>query len=142
MTNFEFLQKYQKLQLIITFDHVVDLGFALISYSDIKKTASWNWALVNKLISDDELLKIEESFKSFKRNPSFYFENREDLKPLIDYLLTKDYEKDYEDSWMFWQDDKIDIARFNEIKKVENEDDLKIYLRTYDDSYQKDDPQN
>lgn len=98
--------------------------------------------MINKLILDNELFEIEQSFKSLKRKSTFYFENRKDLKPMVDYLLSKGYEKEYEDSWMFWQDKKIDSSCFNEIKKVKNENDLKIYLKIFDDSFQNNDPQN
>ncbi len=142
MTNFEFLKKYQQLQTGIMFDSIVNFDFTSISYCDIDKTTFWNWALVNKLISDKELFEIEQSFKSFKRDPSFYLENRKDLKPLVDYLSSKGYEKDYEDSWMFWKGNEINTTRFDEIKKVKDENDLNIYLKTFDASYKSDDPQN
>ncbi|MBU2416455.1 hypothetical protein KKA89_00470 [Patescibacteria group bacterium] len=45
------------------------------------------------------------------------------MNEIVDYLLSKGYEKEYEDSWMFWQDKKIDSSCFNEIKKVKNEND-------------------
>ena len=38
--------------------------------------------------------------------------------------------------------DSFSEERFFQIKKVENDDDLKIYLKTFDDCFRNDDPQN
>lgn len=142
MTNFEFLKKYQKLQYGIMFHKIVDFGFAKISYCKGDKTDFWNWALVSNLITVEELSKIEQTFQSLKRIPAIYFENKEDLKRLVDFLRERGYKKSFEDSWMFWGGEKIDDSRFNMVEKVTSEIELKLFLETYDTCYQKDDPQN
>lgn len=142
MNNFGFLSKYQQLQKGVMFDKIIDLGFAFIGYCKVDKSAFWNLALINKSLSEEEISKIEKTFKSLDRNPTIYFENREDFKPFINSLKEKGYKREYEDSWMFWQDKEIDKSRFNLVKKVSTEEELKIFLKTFDTCYQKDDPQN
>lgn len=142
MTNFEFLKKYQQLQYTIMFDKIIDIGFAKIGYCQGDKSAFWNQALINRLLTEEQLFKIEQIFQSLNRNPALYFENRKGLKPLIDFLKEKGYQKGFEDSWMFWSGKEIDGGRFNTVKKVANEDELKTFLKTFDACYQKDDPQN
>ena len=43
---------------------------------------------------------------------------------------------------MFFEKDKIDKNKFEQVKKVETIDGLNIFLETFDKCYQKDDPQN
>lgn len=142
MINFEFLRKYQRLQYTIMFDKFVDLGFAIVAYCEGDNSSFWNYALTNQILSAEELSKIEETMQSFDRKPEVYFENRQDLQPLIDFLREKGYKKEFEDSWMFWGKEEIDVSRFNIVKKVANEAELKLFLKTFDACYQKDDPQN
>lgn len=142
MDNFNFLQKYQQLQYTIMFDKLIDLGFATVGYCETDKTPFWNLALVNRLLINKELSKIEQTFKSLDRNSTIYFEHRRNLRPLIDFLKEKGYKQEFEDSWMFYQGKDIDTSRFDLVKKVATEDELKIFLKTFDVCYQKDDPQN
>lgn len=43
---------------------------------------------------------------------------------------------------MFYLKKKVDQSRFNVVRKVTNREALKIFLKTFDSCYQKDDPQN
>jgi len=124
------------------FDELTEFDFATVGYSKTDKSSYWNLALINKIISDDEINKIEEKFKSINRNPTFYFENRTDLKPFFDKLVDKKYKKSFEDSWQFWIGKNIDTKKFNSVKKVTTDAELKIYLVTFDKCYQENDPQN
>lgn len=142
MTNFEFLQKYQQMQNSIMYDEVEDFGFAQVGYCKGDDSSFWNLALVNKLLSEEELSKIETYLISLKRKPAVYFENRVDLKELISFLESKDYEWDYSDSWLFYTGMPIDQSRFDQVKKVETEKDLDIFTSTFDECYQENDPQN
>lgn len=142
MSNFKLLQGYLKLQRTIMFDKLTHLDYAIIGFCQDDKSIYWNYALVNKLISLEQLEKIEQILKSLKRNPALYFENRHQLKGLITFLKRNNYKLGYEDSWMFYNGRNIDKSRFNSVKKVNNQSDLKIFLKTFDSCYQKNDPQN
>jgi len=137
MNNFNFLKEYQKLQHGIMFDKIVNLGFAFIGYCKIDKPAFWNVALANRLLSNEEVSKVEETFKSLGYKSTIYFENRKDLQAFVIFLKEKGYKKEYEDSWMFWQDKDIDKRYFSAAKKVTTEKELKIFLRTFNACYQK-----
>lgn len=142
MDNFGFLQKHQRLQYTIMFDKLIDLGFATVGYCETDKSPFWNLALANKILADEELSKIEQTFISLNRNPTLYFEHREDLQSLADFLKGKEYKREFEDSWMFHQGKGIVASRFDMVKKVTNEAGLKVFSETFDACYQKDDPQN
>ena len=142
MDNFNFLRKHQQLQYTIMFDKLIDLGFAMVGYCKGDDSSFWNLALTNQILTKKELFKVEETMQSLNRNPGVYFENRESLKPLVKFLKGKGYEFSFEDSWMFHSGRHIDVSRFGLVKKVTNETELKVFLKTFDACYQKDDPQN
>lgn len=142
MDNFSFLQKYQRLQYKVMFDQIIDSGFAQLGYCEVYDSPFWNLALTNKVLAVGELQQIEKIFVDFKRRPAVYFINSPKLQKLKDFLTNRDYQKDYEDSWMFYQKEVENLDGFDQIKKVENEDDLNIFLDTFDHCYIEDDPQN
>ncbi len=142
MNPIEFLRKYQQLQYNIMFDELINLRPAIIGYSKIDKTTFWNNALLNQLVSEEQLNQIQEKMHSLNRTPAIYFEDRPDLKPLVKLLVKNKYKKNFEDSWMFYQDKEIDTSLFSSVKKVETKEDLKIFLKLFDECFQKDDPQN
>lgn len=142
MNNFEFLRKYYRLQHTIMFDDIVDLGFALVVYSKGDSSFFWNNALVGTLIDEKQLQQVEDKLESFKRKPAIYFENSNKLDSLMNFLREKGYKKGAEDSWQFWQGRDMDEKWFDSTKKVTNEKELNIYLKTFDKCYQKGDPQN
>lgn len=140
--NYIFLQKYFQLQHSIMFDQLKLLKFATIGYCNGDKTHFWNQALVNRNLTEKQIGEIEKRMRLFKRSPALYFENKRSLLPLVSLLKNKDYDFGFEDSWMFWKGEKIDSRNFSQIKKVTNEKDLKVFLKTFDLCYQKNDPQN
>lgn len=142
MNNFEFLKKYQKLQYTIMFDKLIDLDFAIISYSKTDKTSFWNNALTDRILRVGEVLEIEKTLRTLERTSALYFENRKDLLPLTELLKDKGYKQDFEDSWMFYKGEQIDKRLFGSIKKVTNKEELRGFLSTFDACYQKNDPQN
>lgn len=142
MTNFEFLQKYQQLQYSVMYDEITDFGFAQVGYCKDNGSSFWNLALIDKLLSEKELIEIEEYLISLKRKPAVYFEDREELKRLVAFLQSNNYQWDYADSWMFYTGNTIDASRFHQVKKVEIEKELEVFLKTFDDCYQENDPQN
>ena len=142
MDNFSFLQKYIELQTSVTIDEVIDLGFVRIDYNKIEPSPYENFALTNKILSEGELNQIEQIFQRLGRKQAFYFENKPELKLLVDFLTTKGYKLDREDAWMFHNGENINADNFNLVRKVESEDDLAAFLKTFDNSFQKDDPQN
>ena len=124
------------------FDEVADLGFATVVYSKSDKAGYWNNALTDKILSKVELEQIGKILVSKDRAPTVYFENRPDLKKLSDFLETSNYKKVWEDSWQFWKNENIDNKYFESVKKVINQEDLKIFLETFNNCYEKNDPQN
>lgn len=142
LTNFAFLQKYQRLQYSIDFDELIDVNFAIIGYSKIDTSSYYNLALTNNTLNDKQILQIEGILTSKNRKPTIYFENNDKMKKLSDKLTVNGYKKSYEDCWQFWNDKEIDNKHFNFVKKVSNPKDLELFSETFNNCYQKDDPQN
>ena len=142
MSDFEFLQKYVRLQQGIMFDEVINLGFALVGYSLTDKSGYWNNALTNKVLNRTEISRIEELLTSKGRNPSVYFENNFELKPLAETLTELGFKKEWEDCWQFWDKEKLDNRFFESVREVKTPEDLKVFLNTFNSCYQKDDPKN
>lgn len=142
MNNFNFLEKYYKLQQDIMFDKLINLDFDIIAYSQIDKSEFWNNILVNKILKSTEIDLAEKEFEKLERKPAIYFENKKSLLELKEDLFKKQYVKEWEDSWMFWQDGDIDTSRFDGVRKVTNDKELKIFFNIFDKSFQEDDPQN
>lgn len=142
MNNYSFLRKYQELQHTVMYDKLIELDFARIGYCKLDKSRFWNFALTNKILSKEEISRIEQELQRLDRRCAIYFENKNDLRELADFLTDRGYKKDYEDSWMLYKGQNIDQTSFNQVKKVENEEDLKVFLDTFNNCYQKDDPNN
>lgn len=123
-------------------DKLIDLGFASISYGEVDKDAFWNNALVNSFLTEEQLLKIEKTLHEFERTSTVYFENRTDLGILVELLKRHLYVRGWEDSYMFHFGESIDTSKFGSVKKVGDEEYLKVFIDTFDTCYQKDDPQN
>ena len=86
---------------------------------------------------------ILQKFQEFERNSSIYFENRENLFELKNFLTNQKYSKTWEDSWMFWfNKNNMNKRYFESVKKVNNNSSLQTFLKIFDNSYQKNDPQN
>ncbi len=142
MTNYEFLKKYQRLQEGIAIDKIIDLGFASIGFSLKDKSSFWNLAIVNTVVNDSQIALIEDNLIKLQRNPTIYFEDRPDLSPLANLLEGKGYKKSFADAWQFWKGEVIDESHFSSVKKVDSEEMLQTYLKTFNECYLKDDPQN
>ncbi len=142
MNNFEFLKKYQQLQHTIMFDEFIELGFTTVGYCGGDASVFWNFSLVNQILTENQLSKIEETMYALNRQPAVCFENRKDIRSIIHLLKEHDYKFEFEDSWMFYSREDIDTSRFGQVKKVTNEPELEIFLKTFNACYQKNDPQN
>ena len=142
MKNSLFLDYYQHLQYGIAYNKLIDLGFVSICCSNDISSPVFNLAWVDKELTERELTSIENEFKNLDRKPSIYFETRGDLSSLRIFLEEKGFKKTWEDSWMFYNDSEIDKSRFGQVKKVISIDDLEVFLKTFDQCYKKDDPQN
>lgn len=142
MTNFEFLQKYLHLQNNVMYDRLDDLGFALVSFCQKDPSPFWNLALVTDNLNADQLSQIELKLSGLGRKPAVYFEGNESSRGLVDLLTKSSYHQINEDSWMFYESDNIDQSHFGSVKPVTTEQDLEVFLKTFDACYQKDDPQN
>ena len=142
MKNSLFLDYYQHLQYGIAYNKLIDLGFVSICCSNDISSPVFNLAWVDKELTERELTSIENEFKNLDRKPSIYFETRGDLSSLRIFLEEKGFKKMWEDSWMFYNGSEIDKSRFRQVKKVISIDDLEVFLKTFDQCYKKDDPQN
>lgn len=142
MTNYQFLQTYVELQQGIMFDEIVDLDFATLCYSKLDSSPFWNNALIDIPLTDDQISQVEKKLTELERKPAFYFENRSDLQLFSETLTQRGYKQNAEDSLIFHMGESIDEGRFNQVKKVETETELEVYIQTFDNCFQKDDPQN
>lgn len=142
MSNFEFLKTYYDLQHTVMLDEIRELEFAKIGHNDMSRAVWWNNALVNKKLTPVQIKKIESYFTSINREPAFYFEHRKSLAQLIQDLEDSTYHKAFEDSWMFISPSQKFHLHFSGVKKVETESVLEQFLSTFNDCYQKNDPQN
>lgn len=142
MENIDFLKRYQHLQYEIMYNHLIDLGFSSVAIGNTYDSPFFNHAQANRRLVDTELSQLEAVLIKHDRKPAVYFENREDLQPLVDFLTSKGYKKVWEDSWMFHNGANIGDKEDNNVKKVYTETELKVFLTTFDACYQKDDPQN
>lgn len=142
MKNNLFLQNYQHLQYGIMYNKLVDLGFASVAWCGKYDSSFFNHAQVDSLLSINELDEIERVLKGLERKPAVYFESRQDLSKLVDFLTKQGYKKNWEDSWMFHSGQGIDESSFNQVKKVKDEASLEEFLKAFDACYQKNDSQN
>lgn len=124
------------------YNKLIDLDFASIAWCDKYDSSFFNHAQVDKPLTEKELDEVEQTLKELKRKPAVYFENRNDLSNLVDFLGKRGYKKTWEDSWMFHSGQEIDESAFNQVKKVEDETSLEEFLKAFDACYQKNDPQN
>ena len=141
MNNYKFLKEYQQLQHQIMFGDLINIGFASISYCEDDKSAWWNQALIENEITPEQIRTIEKKMIGQNRIPVIYFENNKS-ESFINLLKQSGYKFEYEDSWMFHSGKDIDYNRSHHVKKVEDEQALKIFIDIFDKCYQKDDPQN
>jgi hypothetical protein len=142
MTNYQFLQSYVELQKDIMFDELFDLGYATVCYSDNDSSSFWNNALVNTSLNNTQIESIEIKLRELNRKPAIYFEDRSDLQALADTLTALGYTLQATDSIMFHPGMSIDSSRFSAVKKVLSEQDLEVFIQTFDMCYRKDDPLN
>lgn len=137
MDNYSFLRTYFFLLQQLMFQTLIELDYAPISYSEIDPAIFWNIALINKLLNKQQLDRINEEYKKVKRKPAVYFENSKKNEGIGKSLDTFGYKKTYEDTWMFYTYNEISKEQFNLVKKVKNENDLDIFLTTFDQCYRK-----
>lgn len=142
MTNAQVLRNYIQLQKDIMFDELFELDFATVCYSKNDPSPFWNNAFVDTVLDGDQLRELDAKLKSLHRSPAMYFENRADLFPLKTLLEEHNYIKTAEDSLMFWSLGEVETDRFESVRKVETQEELAVFLDTFDRSYIKDDPLN
>ncbi len=134
MTDFEFLKKWQKMECGPNYDELVNLGEATACFTNSNPSRMANYALVKTPPSNKVLKNIENFYFNKNRISTIYFENKGQTVP--------NYEKQWEDSWMFFNKNEINKNNFDKVKIVDNENELEIFLDTFDKCYQKGDPQN
>ncbi len=101
----------------------------------------WNYAFVNNIITNENLDYIEDFFKKRGRLPSIYFSDDEKHKQIIPFLKKKGYELTSQDSWLFWNKESPIIDNKN-IIKIKTDIEFEKWIKTYVESYPKNDPKN
>ena len=113
----------------------------ILTYCRDNSDVWWNFAFLKKLITDDELQKIEDFFKKVDKKPTIYFLDDEKYKEISKSLLNKRYEISSKDYWMFWNKD-IPSVDETDIIEVKSNEEFEKWIETFIKSYPKDDPQN
>ena len=135
----EFLKKYFNFQKNIAFDNLKQLNFGFLISSKTDASFYCNNCFVDKEMTESDIQKIEKLMSLIKRNPCFYLSD-DDYKN-IKLLEKENYKKESTDQWMFFSE-KYKYEDFGIFKKVKNLDNLNVFLKTFNQCYQKDDPQN
>lgn len=139
MTNFKFLQLYMDLQKDVMYDQLFDFGFAMVGYCKNDKSSFWNLALIEEPITKEQLQKIENKLVELGRKPALYFNEQGEVAKFV---LENGYSKSNGDCWLFYDSEFVDNKNFELVKKVTTDQDLKVFIETFDECYQKNDPQN
>ncbi len=142
-SNHQILDAFLDIQRDTMFSRSIPLDFARITHSEADPSPFWNYALTDTSLNEKEVALIEEKLASLNRKSMIYFESRQELDPLKDVLLSKGYRFHNQDSWMFYKGDKqLDAPAFSSVKRVGNEHDLDLWIKTIDQCYVLNDPQN
>jgi hypothetical protein len=144
VTNSDLLEIYLHLQDGIIADRLLTLSSpeAIITFCKADEATYWNFALIKKVLSEQEVDKLEQAFIKLERLPSIYFENKQAFSPLKKLLVKKGYHISFQESWMFYEQKSIVLPANYQVKDVGNEADMTLFLKLFRQCYQKDDPQN
>lgn len=142
MNNYQFLTKFQKLQKDVVDGKLKDLDFGTLTYSRNSPSVFDNYMLLKKTPTPAQLESIEEIFKISKRVPAVYFEEELKTPSHVQLLDSIGYRKNWEDAWMFYEKNITHSYDVSLVKRVLTEKDLSIFIDTFNNSYQKGDPQN
>jgi hypothetical protein len=145
LTNFEIMNVFLDIFRDTMFSEITAFPFGRILFSQSEQSPFWNYALVDKVLNEKELMGIEENLTSRYRKPMIYFESRPELVILKEHLLARGYSLFSEDSWMFYENTwplAVDTNTFSSVRRVESEAELKVWIETMDKSYVVNDPQN
>ncbi|HZE86729.1 MAG TPA: GNAT family N-acetyltransferase [Methylomirabilota bacterium] len=142
MTNAEFLDTYLHMQSGIIFDKLTKFNESILTFCQADEATYWNFALVKRVMSEQEIDNLAQAFIKLKRIPSIYFEDKPELYPLKELLTRKGYKISYEDSWMFYEQASVHLPADYKVISVSSDQELEIFLDIFNKCYQKDDPQN
>jgi len=142
MLDYNFLRIYLELQTDIMFDMFTDLGFAIVCYSKTDTASFWNNALIKTVLTATQIDIVSQKLKELDRSPAFYFEHTPELFLLSKSLLATGYTQVAKDSFMFFSGAEIKTHQFHQVKKVMTNNELDVFLHTFNNCYQKDDPLN
>ena len=138
-TNFDLIKSFQKHDILANIKEF-DFGSLVTLKNSI--SVYENYVLVNRLLNKKDIEKIEVEFKKINKTATIYFENRADLKKNVEFLKENNYLHEWKDSWLFYEKKVLEDDMFKKAKRVENENDLDVFLEIFNNSYQKNDPQN
>ena len=140
--NYDFLKTSMRLQHDIMFDQLVELDSTIIGFSHLDPSPCWNLALVNQPIDNQHLHDVEKVLNQAHRDSTIYYQNRPDLDKLTQQLTSHNYHLEFTDAWKCWPGSETDQEFFNQVKKVESENQLDDFIQAFDLSFQANDPQN
>ena len=139
MDNFNFIKKFQLYDQSATLIH---LPYGDIVYNKKLDTRFENYLLIKTLLKKEDFVLVEEEFKKLERIPTIYFEDKDELLPNTELLRENGYKNSWKDSWMFYKELISFQNEFTKVKEVKSEKELQLFVETFDNSYQKNDPQN
>lgn len=141
-SHFADISTYLELQHSIMFDELNHSQYGDLCASFNDRSAYWNNYAVPKPLTKNELTICEQQMLKKDRKPSFYFESTPLFDDFTQLLIQKGYTKTTKDSYLYFDAPTIDNSKFESIQKVETQDDLTLYLQTFNQCYKKDDPKN
>lgn len=142
MTNFDFLKKYEELQIGVMTSGGKTFLFGQYCLGTEDKSSFWNHLLTNKVLEQTEIDEVTKYAEGNSLKPAVYFEDRNELANLKQNLIKNKFKEINEDSWMFF-DKKVDYdEKFDLVSKVGTIEQLNTYIDVFNRCYQKNDPQN
>src|SRR5579859_5522102 len=142
MDNNSFIQQYLQLQKDVMFGRLDEHHSYTFCYCAADVSPFWNNVYTSSALAISQIEEVEKEMKKLHRVPAFYFEEKSELAPFKNTLLGHGYKQSANDSFMFFPDREVNDTQSFSGRKVENEKDLEVFLKTFDACYVKDDPVN
>jgi len=143
MNHDQFLKLFQKTLFDLSYlDTLKTIDNVQVVSADLDNSIWWNNASIAQPPNDETIAKVEDYFRFINRPPVFYFVESPNSQPFEQLLASSGYHQDSYEVWMQIKNPQINTTKFSQIKKVETTEDLEIFIRTIDQGYGADDPDN
>lgn len=142
MNKTTFLQNYHLLQFGIMADRLENLGAGWLTYNNIRPSPVWNHIFIPTPIDQKQLEEFEKRMILIDRNPSLYFERNNKSEKMIRLLKRNAYTEYFEDSWMFFDNNRKIDTGFSNVQRVKTQKGLDLFLDTLDTSFRNTDPEH